>query len=478
MLAGYDPVQLPLRIEPGGETRQPMVNMSRSTGSAHIESEPAGCKFEIRSGESVVRSGTTPATVDALPTGDYEAVMRHEGAEKRAAFEVKHDAAAAVTIRFGSGKFIVTSTPAGAEILADGKSIGKAPCEFTLPEGQHQLAARYRTWPEQQRPVAAQAGDPAGIAFAFPPGSVKITSAPAGAAVFAGGRELGRTPFLIEDMEPGEFRYTLKLAGYRDADVAATVKPGEQAFIGARFERRPVPRPGEPWENSLGMKFVPAGELLVCIWPVRVRDFQAFCEATGRARLPVDFPQGDTHPVVRVNREDAQAFCEWLTESEIKAERLAEGQVYRLPTDAEWSAAAGVRDEGGNTPADRDGRVREFAWGKTWPPPVGTGNFADSSLRRPPWIPGYSDGFPQTSPVGSFVASKAGLFDMTGNVWQWVADSYHGGTQRKEWGVLRGGSWATSKQEELRLGYRDVVDRSERDVIFGFRCVLAPGGGR
>ncbi|MEQ1851360.1 MAG: SUMF1/EgtB/PvdO family nonheme iron enzyme, partial [Chthoniobacteraceae bacterium] len=287
-----------------------------------------------------------------------------------------------------------------------------------------------------------------------------------------------RTPLLVEDVEPGELRYTLKLTGYRDAAVAASVKPGEQAFVGARFERRPVPHRGEPWENPLGMKFVPVGDLLVCVWPTRVRDYQAFCEATGRARLPVDFPQGDTHPVVRVNREDAQAFCEWLTESELKAERLAEGQVYRLPTDAEWSAAAGLAVEGGATPEERDGRVRDFAWGRTWPPPAGSGNFADASLRRPPWIAGYNDGFPQTSPAGSFPANKAGIFDMSGNVWQWVADSYHGGTARKDWGVLRGGSWGTSKQEELRLGYRDVVDRSERDVIFGFRCVLAPGADR
>jgi formylglycine-generating enzyme required for sulfatase activity len=192
----------------------------------------------------------------------------------------------------------------------------------------------------------------------------------------------------------------------------------------------------------------------------------------------VDFSQDETHPVVRVNWEDARAFCQWLTETEVKSERLAEGQAYRLPTDAEWSAAAGITGESGSTPEERDGRVRDFAWGRPWPPPLRSGNFADASGRKQPFIAGYNDGFPATSPVGSFPANKAGLFDMSGNVWQWVEDSYHGGPQRKDWGVLRGGSWGTSKQEELRLGYRDVVDRSERDVIFGFRCVIAPGAER
>jgi formylglycine-generating enzyme required for sulfatase activity len=55
-----------------------------------------------------------------------------------------------------------------------------------------------------------------------------------------------------------------------------------------------------------------------------------------------------------------------------------------------------------------------------------------------------------------------------------VADSYNGGTQRKDWGVLRGGSWGSGKPEELRLGYRNVVAREERDGIFGFRVVIVP----
>jgi len=475
MLPGYEPVVVPFRITPGGEARPAKISLQRSTGALHVGSEPPGCEFEIFDKKERVRSGKTPADFSDLPTAAYEIVMRHEGSEKRAPAEVKSGETLPVVIKFGSGKFLISSSPQGAEILADGKVIGTAPCDVALPEGEHKLAAHYRGWPAQERTVQSEAGTDAGIAFAFPFGRAKITSAPAGAAVFSEGQEIGRTPLLIEELEPGERQYELKLAGYRNAKVTTSVKAGEQAFVGARFERRPVPRAGEPWENTLGMRFVPVGDVLVCVWPVRVRDFRAFCEANARTPLPVDFSQDENHPAVRVNWEDARAFCQWLTESEVKSERLAEGQSYRLPTDAEWSAAAGIANETGATPEERDGRVREFAWGKAWPPPPRSGNFADASGRKQPFIAGYNDGFPQTSPVGSFPANKAGIFDMTGNVWQWVEDSYHGGPARKDWGVLRGGSWGTSKPEELRLGYRDVVDRGERDVIFGFRCVLAPG---
>ena len=65
---------------------------------------------------------------------------------------------------------------------------------------------------------------------------------------------------------------------------------------------------------------------------------------------------------------------------------------------------------------------------------------------------------------------------MSGNVWQWVQDPYKGGAPGKDWGVLRGGSWGTSAPAELRSAYRNVVDRGERDVIFGFRVVLLPEG--
>ena len=476
MLKGYEPVDVKFDVTAKAEAHPPKLRLAHGVGAAELASVPAGATFELRLGEVVVKTGTTPAVLAALPTGEYQVRMRLDGREQSAALEITRGETAATEIEFASGKIAVTSMPPGAEIFADGQHAGTAPAELALAEGAHEIVAKYRTWPEQKRTVSAERTKTNDAAFEFIGGSVKITSSPGGATVLADGTEIGRTPLLIEDLDPGLVRYELRLAGFKNLEVSGTVQPDGQTFLPARFVTRTGPARGQPWENSLGMKFAPVGELLIGVWPVRVKDYEAFCADKARARPVADFPQDGTHPVVRVSWEDATAFCAWLTAKELAAERLEEGQLYRLPTDAEWSAAAGLPDEGGATPEQRDGKIRDFPWGKAWPPPPGAGNFADGPMKRGAAIAGYRDGFPQTSPVGSFAANHAGLFDMSGNVWQWCADSYKGGAaSARDWGVLRGGSWGTAAPGELRASYRNVVDRSERDVIFGFRCVLAPG---
>ena len=478
MLKDYEQVDVQFDVRPNAEAHPAKLRLTHCRGAAELSSLPPGAEFELRQGDAVVKTGTTPAVLAELPTGEYQVRMRLDGREQTAPLEIVRDERTPMQIEFASGKIAVTSTPPGAEIFADGKPAGTAPAELALAEGAHEIVAKYRTWPEQKRTVPAERAKTNDAAFEFVGGSVKITSSPGGAAVFANGVEAGRTPLLIEDLEPGRVRYELRLAGFKNLEVSGTVQPDGQTFLPARFVTRAGPVRGQPWENSLGMKFAPVGEVLVGVWPARVRDYDAFCADKARARPVADFPQDGTHPVVRVSWEDATAFCEWLTAKELAAERLEDGQRYRLPTDAEWSAAAGLPDEGGATPEQRDGKIRDFPWGKAWPPPPGAGNFADGVTKRGAAIPGYRDGFPQTSPVGSFAANRAGLFDMSGNVWQWCLDSYKGGAAgARDWGVLRGGSWGTAAPGELRASYRNVVDRSERDVIFGFRCVLVPGPG-
>ena len=312
-------------------------------------------------------------------------------------------------------------------------------------------------------------------------GLVRITSEPAGAIVWQDDRALGPTPLELRRVPVGAVVYVVKLDGYLPQSVR-----GEVAAGGGPLELRAAlagvegPRPGQPWQNALGMRFVPVGpSLLISVWTTRVQDYEVFCREAGRTVPAVDFVQGPTHPAVNVSRRDAEGFCAWLTAREMAAGRLQAGQVYRLPTDREWSAAAGLPDEQGDTPEARDGRTRGFyPWGKAWPPPPGAGNFAVNAVaagsrrtqrRQTP----AGETYTQTAPVGSFAPDAAGLYDMSGNVWQWCADNYKKHGALRNWGVLRGGSWADYGPNILQSSYRNVVPSDERDVIYGFRCVIA-----
>jgi serine/threonine protein kinase len=477
MLSPYDPVDISFVVEANNHVTVPLVRLQRSRGSAKINCVPAGAQFELYDADGkVVTNGTLPIELPNLLTASYTLVAKYDGREKKIPIEITRQEVTSADVEFASGKLVINSKPAGAAITLDGKTAGVTPAEMTIPDGAHQVRVKYRTWPEVTRSVTIDPHEPAKLDLEFPTGSVKIASAPGGAMVYLDGRRIGRVPVLLEDLEPGPVQYEVRLAGYQPYTVKGEVKPGEQVLLGARLTRRAGPMPGQPWENSLGMKFVPVGDILMGIWLVRVRDFAEFCKQTGRNAPQPDFTQGEFHPVVLVNHGDAQAFCDWLTQKELSVEQLAQGQSYRLPRDKEWSTAAGLADEGRNTPEERDGKLREFPWGKHWPPPDQSGNFADASLRRSgqPLIPGYHDGYAQTSPVGSFPANALGLFDMSGNVWQWIMEPYN---PTSRWGVMRGGSWATEKQAELSMTYRNVVDPAGREVIYGFRVVLDPGSG-
>ena len=481
MLAGYEPVDAKFDIKSDSIAHPAKLKLVRSTGSVQLASEPSGAAFELRQGAEVIEKGVCPKTLTGVPTGQYDLVVKLGDREVKEMLEIKRDETAEKSVEFASGAISVACASEGAEVWLDGKRAGEAPIELNVSEGSHEIAAHYRNWPVQTRVVQANRTEKQSVAFEFLGGSVKITSSPRGAVVLSDGKPIGNTTLLVEDVEPGEVRYVLQLPGFKDIEIKGEVHPGEQTFLPGRFMNRVGPVKGEAWENSLGMKFAPVRDLLVDIWPVRVQDYETFCRATSRARSAPDFAQSPKHPVVKVSWEDATAFCEWLTAKELAAGQIEESQRYRLPTDLEWSGAAGIADEGRATPEERDGKARDFPWGKQWPPPPGAGNFSDNSLKRRgmPTIPGYHDGFPQTSPVGSFPPNRFGLFDMSGNVWQWCADPYKGGaTGAHDWGVLRGGSWGTASPAELRSSYRNVVERSERDVLYGFRCVLDLGAAR
>ncbi len=182
-------------------------------------------------------------------------------------------------------------------------------------------------------------------------------------------------------------------------------------------------------------------------------EYDRFARATGR-RLPYDETWGrGKRPVINVSWHDAVAYTDWLSQQT--------GQVYRLPSEAEWEYAA------------RAGSVFSYWWADST---GGThANCFDCGSR---W-----DG-KQTAPTGSFEANRFGLYDMSGNAQEWTADCYHNSyigapddgsarltpdcTQR----VVRGGAYS-SPLDTLRSAKRGQLIQDTRLDNLGFRVVRA-----
>ena len=261
----------------------------------------------------------------------------------------------------------------------------------------------------------------------------------------------------------------------------------------------PPPQPGKEWTNSLEMRFVPLGNFRISVFQTRIRDFEAFVQATGYDAVggmssavtqngfklnemswkAPGFQQDPDHPVVGVSWEDANQFCAWLTRKERSEGTMPTFQSYRLPTDREWSRAVGIEHEAGNTPEERSGKIRGvYPWGEGFPPRNDVGNYAGSESRvdtPETWsvIPGFHDRYPRTSPVSAFKANGRGLCCIGGNVWEWCMDKF---ASTMNWRTLRGGSWATSRAEELLSSYRRGYGPLFRCDDVGFRCVIATDG--
>ena len=262
-------------------------------------------------------------------------------------------------------------------------------------------------------------------------------------------------------------------------DADETLRTGAASLSGATKEK--------PFVNGLGMKFVPVPgtNVLFSVWETRVKDYQAFCDATGRSLKKPTFQQ-TAHPAVNVSWEDAKAFCEWLSGKE--------GKRYRLPTDHEWSCAVGIgdRENAEATPKSKSMKIDNvFPWGERWPPPNDAGNYFGQECKTPAalaalkatgidtskWavIEGFDDGNVFTAAVGSFRPNGLGIYDLGGNVWEWCQDVYEPGSALR---VLRGGSSGSNIPDLLLSSYRYFGDPDGRFDFIGFRVVVEAGSER
>ncbi|MBT8037762.1 MAG: SUMF1/EgtB/PvdO family nonheme iron enzyme [Verrucomicrobiae bacterium] len=316
----------------------------------------------------------------------------------------------------------------------------------------------------------------------IPFANLEIQSSPEGAMVQIDGEYRGTTPLYLGRVKPGSIELSLTLEGYRRNTRALNVKDLAREKVSINLQRDNSVVFGKKWENSLGMRFVPVNEeVLVSAWETRVSDYNAYVKEA-KAQSPADpgFAQGPDHPVLQVSRDDAEAFCKWLTEQEHRKERISEDVSYRLLTDLEWSRIAGLVDDPDRSPARREFRMEKiFPWGLVWPPEDAgfkVGNLADQTaaqatdIRRNRTLINYNDGYEKTAPVGSYPPNELGIYDLAGNAYEWVADDY---AEQGMYGVLRGGCWGSYLKEHLYVTNRNAVRSSNTSNLYGFRVALA-----
>lgn len=211
-----------------------------------------------------------------------------------------------------------------------------------------------------------------------------------------------------------------------------------------------------PFVNSLGMKFVPVPGTKILMCTTETTNSQYAASGLPKAHFPISpnyLNHGSNYPVQGVLHKDAESFCRWLS--------TKEGKRYRLPTNAEWSAAVGNG---------------VYPWGNQWPPPNNSGNYPGQEQKSSSEakmllrglkdigvdyaaIAGFSDRHALTAPVGSYPSNSIGIYDLGGNSPELTKEGnfrglgYVGNTSIRE-GLKS--SWVGPKG--LDTGFRCVVE--------------------
>ncbi|MGB0909135.1 MAG: formylglycine-generating enzyme family protein, partial [Nitrospirales bacterium] len=232
-------------------------------------------------------------------------------------------------------------------------------------------------------------------------------------------RQVAIDTFLIDQYEVSNNEFQ-KFVEATDYQTTAEQALGGDVFIGDRFENYF----GVNWREPEGLwLFTP--------------DEKTSVFDTGRAE----------HPVTLVSSKDAQAYCKWVRK--------------RLPTDIEWEYAL------------RAGSTTNFWWGDELPASQIIGNFADEThqqafqQRKLVIVHDYRDQFARTAPIGSFIPNAWGLYDMAGNLAEWVLGTSDQEDHRV--GIVRGGSWA-SEPKDLRSTTHKIYPLLTAKSDIGFRC--------
>ena len=482
-----------------------------------VQTAPAGAAVLLE-GEEL---GETPGTMEIM-AGTRSIVIRKPGyrTEQRTLNVVAGQQATLPLIELeeAGGLISLTSVPSGSAVTLDGIFAGNTPVDLEVAKGRsHELRLSRSGYKTATRTVAVPDGKAVNVEVQLVPrlGTIRLRAQPEDAELFVNGRSYGGATQDIELLAVPQ-RLEIRKPGHESWVRQVTPKPGLAQSFDVRLltpEQAKIAAMPKTLNTSLGqtMQLIQPGEYVMgaprreqgrrpneVSRPVKLtrwfymsreevsnKEFRAFKPMHTSGAQKYRELSFDSSPAVMMTWNDAAAYCNWLSQREgltpayerdgkswVLAEPVGEG--YRLATEAEWAWVARF---------DAGQGERKYPWGRGMPPPDNSGNYADLAAEdvASSTINGYNDGFPVTSPGGAFPANPNGIYDLGGNVAEWVNDRYSvarssaetlidpTGPAEGQYHVIRGSSWRHSSISELRLAYRDFGDQGRLDV--GFRLV-------
>ncbi|MCQ3828252.1 SUMF1/EgtB/PvdO family nonheme iron enzyme [Microbulbifer elongatus] len=512
----YLPFSKEVEIEGLDNTQTLNASLRPAWANVHITSNPAGATVSV---EGKVL-GTTPLTAE-LVQGDRLvdiSLPQHKTVQVPVPVTAGVDQTLqTVDLAAADGTLRVVSNPPGASVTVDGEYRGQTPMDLELASNsRHQLRFFMDGYSTVERAVDVRAGDLRDMNVELVPvfGKVAITSSPADAQVFIDGKLAG-TAGQTFTLPTRSHRIVVRKAGYEDyqttivpssklkQSVRAVLLTGEQARWSnvpaeithgaggkmllmrpdAEFTMGSSRREQGRRANEVLRKISLNRPFYIGSTEVTNREYRRYQRMHSSSHASGVSLDNDSLPVVNISWNDAALFCNWLSARDGLKEvyRAERGRVvgfdasangYRMPTEAEWAWASRYER----------GAMRKFPWGDSLPVGKNSGNYADSSAGQivPAVLRTYNDRYAATAPVASFPANHLGLYDMGGNVSEWIHDLYTIGTglslkreenpvgpQEGDYHVVRGSSWKHAGLTELRLSYRDYGAEARNDI--GFR---------
>ena len=505
-----------IQVEGGGYKQNLTFDLVPNWSEIQITSEPNGANVNL-DGQSI---GFTPMVAEII-AGEHSLSLNLNGynqwSSKIIVSANDPQSLPLIELEESDGVMEITSIPSDVAINLNQNFVGRSPLVLNLPpDNNYEISLTKPGYKTIIDSVSIIRDVNSKLSYQLEPllGVVSITSSPSGSQVWINGLNVGDTPIEIELMSI-EQKIEVRKEGFRYEFMDLIPIPSYKSDINFNLEElNPITGSGydKLLTTSLGQELILIPPLEFQMGSSRREQGRRSNEVLRSVKVSKAFYLGtkevtnfqyrqfrenhdsgnfsgisldeDNYPVVRITWEEAVEFLNWLSIKDNLQPVYEEmngmwkaviplRNGYRLPTEAEWALAAKF---------SQSNSAIVFPWGNDLPPPDRSGNYADISANKliTPFLVTYNDSFQVTAPSGSFPANNFGIFDLGGNVSEWIHDYWEIpvansenvyidplGPEEGRFHVIRGSSWKSSTLTDLRLSYRYYENNDREDL--GFR---------